>query len=138
MTRFSLLALAAIGGAAAALGAGAAEPPWALAQAHPGLWEVTGWPSARGPVRLCVADIRSLGRFEHRARRCETRVIPRGPSSASVEYQCGGAGFGSSRIDVITPRSLRIRTQGISNNMPFHYLIQARRVGECPQAPRAH
>jgi hypothetical protein len=40
-------------------------------------------------------------------------------------------------MDVITPRSLRISTQGISDNLPFNYLLQARRVGECPEKATA-
>jgi len=34
---------------------------------------------------------------------------------------------------LITPRSIRIETQGISDNLPFNYVIQARRVGDCPR-----
>ena len=57
-------------------------------------------------------------------------------SSATIEYHCAGADFGRSEIDVITPRSLRIETQGISDGLPFNYVLQARRVGECGQANR--
>jgi len=32
----------------------------------------------------------------------------------------------------VTPRSLRLDTQGISDGLPFHYVAQARRVGDCP------
>ena len=138
MTRLPILALVAVGGATAALAPSSAQAPAAIAQAQPGIWEVTGWPGSRAPVRLCVADVRALGRFEHRGRRCATQVAPSGTSSVAVDYQCGAAGFGSSRVDMITPRSLRIRTQGISNGLPFHYLIQARRVGECAQSRRRH
>jgi hypothetical protein len=34
-------------------------------------------------------------------------------------------------VTLITPRSLRIDTQGISGGYPFHYQIHARRVGNC-------
>jgi hypothetical protein len=41
---------------------------------------------------------------------------------------------------LITPRSIRIETQGISGDLPFNYVLQARRVGDCAnrQAARAH
>ena len=31
---------------------------------------------------------------------------------AAIEYSCGGAGFGHSQIEVITPRSLRDQHTG--------------------------
>jgi len=34
-------------------------------------------------------------------------------------------------MTLITPRSLRIDTQGISDNLPFHYQLYARRVSDC-------
>jgi hypothetical protein len=89
-------------------------------------------------VRLCVADFTVLGRFEHRSRPCTAQVSRAGRHSAAVDYQCGPAGFGSSRVDLITRRSLRIATQGISSGTPFNYLLQARRVGECVAAPQRH
>jgi len=48
-----------------------------------------------------------------------------------IHYSCPGNEFGRSTMTVITPRSLRIETQGISDNLPFAYVLQARRVGEC-------
>jgi hypothetical protein len=76
----------------------------------------------------------ALARFEHRSKSCSSRVIKDAGTSALVEYSCGGAGFGHSEIDVITPRSLRIATQGISDGLPFNYVLQARRVDDCPKS----
>ncbi len=75
----------------------------------------------------------ALARFEHRARPCTARVLKNAGSAASIEYSCAGAGFGHSDIQVITPRSLRIGTQGISDGLPFNYVLQARRIGDCPK-----
>jgi hypothetical protein len=55
--------------------------------------------------------------------------------SVTVSYKCGAAGFGESEIEVLTPRSLRISTQGISDQLPFNYVLQAHRVGECAKSP---
>ena len=55
-----------------------------------------------------------------------------GPISTVIQYSCPGGGFGRSTLTMITPRSLRIETQGISDNLPFNYVLQARRVGDCP------
>ena len=129
--------LAIAGGAAAlALILGAAGKPTALAQASPGLWELTGLPGAKAPTRLCLADTATLASFEHRGSNCSRKVISDSPSVAVVHYTCAGNDFGQSKITVITPRSLRIETQGISSNAPFHYVLQARRVGDCRSARR--
>ena len=110
----------------------AAQRPTALAEVNAGLWEVSGVPGARTPTRECIADVAALAQFEHRGRSCASNLIRSGDASALIEYRCGGVGFGRSKIDVITPRNLRIDTQGISDNLPFAYVLQARRLGECP------
>ena len=131
MARLSILLLPAV---AMTLGMtpGAAEPPPSIAQVQPGLWEISGAPGANAPARQCIADIAALARFEHRAKACAAKVLKASGSLTSIEYSCGGAGFGHTRIDLITPRSLRIETQGVSDNLPFRYVLQARRVGDCP------
>ena len=105
-----------------------------LAQTAPGLWEISGVPGSKVPVRQCVADVAALARFEHRGKACTAKVLKNAGSSASIEYSCGAAGFGHSDIEVITPRSLRISTQGISDGLPFNYVLQARRLDDCPKS----
>ena len=127
----------AISGSAAALVLMAAQHPAALAGSKPGMWELSGVPGARTPVRECVNDVLALARYEHRGKACNVRVLSDGGSSTLLEYRCGGAGFGRSEIQVITPRNLKISTQGISDQLPFNYVLQARRVGECTDEPLA-
>jgi hypothetical protein len=124
----------AAAGVAAALALSAAGQPSALSQIRPGLWEISGAPGSSAPVRQCVGDIASLARFEHRSKPCSAKVLKDDGGSVAIEYSCGAAGFGHSRIDVITPRSLRISTQGISDGLPFNYVLQARRVDDCPKS----
>ena len=109
----------------------AAAVPSALQKVAGGLWEISGAPGAQAPVRQCVTDVLALAQYEHRGKACSRSVIHDGPSSTKVSYQCGGAGFGETELDVITPRSLRIATQGISDQLPFNYVLQARRIGDC-------
>ena len=111
-----------------------AAPPSALSQSQPGLWEISGAPGTNAPVRQCLSDIAVLARFEHRAKICNARVLKDDATTTAIDYTCGGAGFGHSEIDVITPRALRISTQGISDGLPFNYVLQARRVDDCPKA----
>jgi hypothetical protein len=136
MARYATLTLAAAGLAVtvtAAVTPGAAEQPPSIAQAQPGLWEISGAPGANAPSRQCVADIAALARFEHRAKSCAAKVLKNSGSMTSIEYSCGGAGFGHSEIQTITPRSLRISTQGISDGLPFNYVLQAHRIDDCPK-----
>ncbi len=121
----------AAGGAVVVLLAAAARPG-ALAQTSPGLWEISGLPNAGTAVRQCVADTALLARVEHRGASCTQVVIKDMPAAAEIHYTCANGGFGRSKMTLLTPRSLRIETQGISANYPFNYVIQARRIGNCP------
>src|SRR5690349_7103844 len=127
------LALLAIGGLALA----AAAQPSVFTQAQAGMWEISGVPGAKAPLKQCIANVAALGEFEHRGKSCSVKVISTSATSTVVEYSCGAAGFGRSQVDAITPRSLRIDTQGISNQLPFSYVLQARRIGDCPQQSAA-
>ena len=136
MARLTILAFAALTlGASPA--APAAQAPSALAQSMAGQWVFEGLPGAKSALRQCVGDIQALAQFEHRSRSCKQRVISNSASSTVVEYSCGEGEFGHSQVDVLTPRSLRISTQGISGNQPFNYVLQAHRVGECPKSVSA-
>jgi hypothetical protein len=126
--------LLALGGAPLVLALGAAQQPPALAQVQPGLWEISGLPGSRVPLRQCIGEIAQLARFEHRGQGCSARVLKDAGSSAEIDYVCGRAGFGHSEVDVITPRSLRIATQGISGGLPFNYVLQAHRIEDCPKS----
>ena len=117
---------------AAVLLVGAGQRPRALVPTSGGLWEVSGVPGTARPIRQCVADAAVLARIEHRGQNCTQVVIEDNPATTVVHYTCPRGGFGRSEMTLITPRSLRIHTQGISNNLPFNFLAQARRVGSCP------
>lgn len=110
----------------------AAQRPSVFSQAIPGLWEIGGVPGAKTPIRQCFPDLLELAQFEHRNQTCTRRITSDGASTAVIDYSCGGAGFGHSEVSLITPRSLRVGIQGISNKLPFNYTLQARRVGDCP------
>ena len=125
-----LLAGLGVGGAALLLLA--AARPSALAQTSPGLWEISGLPNAGTSVRQCVANTALLARVEHQGQSCTQVVISDTETKAVIEYTCANGGFGRSKLTLLTPRSLRIETQGISANYPFNYVVQARRIGECP------
>jgi len=136
MRRTAVLALS-VGGIAAALMLTAAQQPSPLAQAKGGNWELTGVPGAKS-VHECVGDVLAFARYEHRGKSCSSKLISQSASKVVVEYQCGGAGFGHTELELITPRNLRVSTQGISDGLPFNYVLQARRIGDCPATATSH
>lgn len=107
----------------------AAVRPAVFAQATGGLWEISR--SDGGRRNVCIPDPVMLAQYEHLKSRCSRDVIRDLNGRAEISYSCGGSAFGQSKIEQLTPRSLRIETQGISGDAPFHYVLQARRLGDC-------
>jgi hypothetical protein len=114
----------------ALVGLAAAGAPSPLSNTKGGLWEVSGAPGGR-VIRQCVKDTRVLAQFEHRSQSCPRTQLRSAGDTVVFQYNCPRGGFGQSEVTVLTPRSLRIDTQGISEGLPFHYVVQARRVGDC-------
>jgi hypothetical protein len=106
--------------------------PAALSVVSGGLWEISTSAAGTTATRVCVADPITLAQYEHRRAGCTRVIISDKPSETVVHYTCPGGGFGDTKMTVLTPRSLRVETQGISDNAPFNYVLQARRVGDCP------
>ena len=118
------------GSAALLLALAAAQRPASLANIEGGMWEIDPLgPGTR--ARLCVADPMTFANYEHRGKTCTRAVISDGPNGAVIHYTCPSGGFGRSTVKALTPRSLRVETQGIADNAPFQYVFQARRVGAC-------
>ena len=130
MTRGRRFIVAIAAGAAALALAGAAKPP-ALSAVKAGMWELSGLPGTHAPAHVCIADVQQLTRYEHRARSCTGKVISDNGRSTVIEYTCDNDDFGSTKIDVITPRTIKVSTQGISDSLPFNYTLNGHRIGEC-------
>lgn len=107
-----------------------AAAPSVLAGVDGGLWEITG---QGPPARLCIGDPLLLAVYEHRSSSCRRSVLRSDGQSAVVSYSCSGGGFGQSQLSLLTPRSLQIDTQGILGGEPYHYVLDARRLGDCPR-----
>ena len=116
----------------AAVAAVAAKVPNALQGA--GMWEVSRSASGSGGVRQCLNDPAILAQWEHKGQQCTRVVVSSGTSKADIHYTCTGGDFGTSKVSVLTPRSVKVHTQGISKGAPFAYTLHARRMGHC--APR--
>jgi len=119
----------------AALVLGAASLPPVIADSG-GLWEVSRSATGAGAEKICVPQASVLAQWEHRRAQCTRVVISSTSTEAVIHYTCPTGEFGHSKLKVITPRTLRIETQGISGGFPFNYVLHARRVGDCPTSLR--
>ena len=128
--RFVLVAVASV--MALAGGAPAAPGPRALAGAAPGAWDVSRSADGHNPTRLCFADLTALAQWEQRRGNCTRVVISDSASKTVIHYTCTDGGFGRSDLTLLTPRTIRVDTQGISRGLPFAYQLHARRAGACP------
>lgn len=111
-----------------ALGA-AALPPFLTGSG--GRWEVSRSATGSAAEKVCLAQPAMLAQWEHRGGRCTRVVISSSEREAVIHYTCAGGDFGRSQVRVITPRTLRVETQGISGGFPFNYVLHARRTGNC-------
>lgn len=107
--------------------AGASLPQ---AMAGPGEWEIAKSASQRGD-KICLPDAGILMQWEHRTKQCTRTIGTSSLDRAEVHYSCADGGFGTSRVQVLTPRSIKVDTQGIADGLPFGYVLHARRVGAC-------
>lgn len=117
--------------AGAALLLGAAPVTESPRLARPGLWDISLSATGSKAHRVCLGDPMFLTQWEHRGGACTRVVIAEHGSEAMVHYTCAGGGFGQSVITLVTPRSIKVETQGISNGLPFNYSLYAWRAGEC-------
>lgn len=131
MIGFAALGLGLGAGAHAALDADHQGKPHLLRSIEGGLWEITQPGSRIAPRRMCLSDVSLLAQYEHRGQQCTRVTVSESGNKALMRYTCAGDGFGTSEFQVVTPRSLRLQTQGIKDGLPFSHTLHARRVGRC-------
>jgi hypothetical protein len=131
-SRRALVALGAITLVAApALTQGRGPLP-ALAKLEPGLWKLRDLGGGRAQIApICVSDPNVLIQVRHRNSHCGQLVVSSDARSATVQYTCQSGGFGRTTLLAETPRLAQIDTQGIADNIPFAYRLEARRIGSC-------
>ena len=104
----------------------------ALQKVEPGLWQLRDLDGDRGDRgRICLGNRGALLQLAHRNLPCSRLVVAQDQRSATVHYTCSAGGFGQTILTLETPRLLQVSTQGIKDNAPFSYRLQARRVGAC-------
>ena len=114
---------------AIALAVGGAGLP--LPMVAPGEWQVSATVGGKAE-RICLSDPGLLMQWEHRTKKCEQVILSSTADRAEVSYTCAGGGFGTSKVEVLTPRSIKVDSQGISDGYPYARTVFANRVGACP------
>jgi hypothetical protein len=127
----AVLALAALVAATAPASIEGQGKPSALAVPLAGRWQLREIGANAPPKSICVANPRALMQIQHRDRPCSRLVIADDGRRATVHYTCAGGDFGRTTIRVENPRLAVIDTQGIDDNRPFEYRLEARRTGAC-------
>lgn len=115
-----------IGGAALAQGVQLAM----LDRLTPGMWEIRMRDSARAE-RICLDDGRRLIQLRHANLACRQFVVEDGSSSVTVHYTCLGQGSGRTHLRFETPRLVQIESTGVAAKLPFDFVAEARRTGDC-------
>ena len=108
-----------------------AAAPRALSPASGGLWQIAFSAKGAPQANVCIADPVMLGQWEHRAGRCSQTILSDQGHKLVLSYTCADGGFGRSEMSLLTPRTIRVATQGISADGPFNYVLHARRAGNC-------
>jgi hypothetical protein len=108
-----------------------AAAPRALAPANGGLWQVAYSAKDRPAASVCIADPLQLAQWEHRGGRCTQTIVSDSSDKVVISYTCADGGLGRSEMTLLTPRTIRIATQGISAGGPFNYVVHARRAANC-------
>jgi hypothetical protein len=99
-----------------------------------GMWQfraVGGGATGTEVNRLCVGDISKLAQVQHQGLNCQHYVVRSAPNSITISYSCRGQGQGLTVIRKETSKLVHIDSQGIRNNSPFSFSVEARNTGPC-------
>jgi hypothetical protein len=99
-----------------------------------GLWQlraVGGGPSTAPVAQICLGDPSRLAQIQHGSSPCEHYVVRTNGNAITVSYSCKGQGQGLTTIRKESGRLIQIQSQGIRNNAPFSFAVEARRTGTC-------
>lgn len=107
------------------------RPPLAmLDRIEGGWWELRNRENA-AVERLCMRDGRRLIQLRHPQQQCERFVVADEPNDVTVQYTCRGRGYGRTHIRRESEGSVRIEAQGIAEGLPFNFVAEGKRIGEC-------
>ena len=96
----------------------------------PGMWEIR-MRDSRQTERVCLDDGRRLIQLRHPNLACRQFVVEDEPGTVTVHYTCQGQGSGRTHLRFETPRLVQIESAGVASRLPFDFVAEARRTGDC-------
>lgn len=102
-----------------------------LGQIEPGRWELRMRAPESGVRHVCVQDGRELIQLRHPWPNCQKVVVRDTTLEVAVQYTCKGHGYGLTRIRRETARLVQVDSQGIVDGLPFAFVAEGRRIGDC-------
>ncbi len=129
-----LLGFTAAAMASASLGFAQSAAPNLLDSLGRGMWQfraIGGGATGTAVNRICVGDAHKLAQVQHQGLNCEHYVVRSGADNITVSYSCRGQGQGLTVIRKETSKLIHIDSQGIRNNSPFSFSVEARNIGPC-------
>ena len=107
-----------------------AVPLALLDRLTPGMWEVRTR-DGKQLERICLDHGRRLIQLRHPRLSCRQFVAEDGPAAVTVHYTCPGQGSGRTHLRFETSRLVQIDSAGFASRLPFDFVAEARRVGDC-------
>lgn len=95
-----------------------------------GMWQFHG-SNLPAISKLCVGDPMRLTQIQHGDANCTRYIVKSTPTLLTISYICRGQGQGMTTIRKETNRLVQIQSQGVSNNAPFAFSVEARRIAGC-------
>lgn len=104
--------------------------PW-LDSLRLGLWEIRDRSSGDSVDRICVRDRKQLLQLRHPGPLCQPKLLREQGDEGYVYYECGRKGHGYTSLKIENSGLAQISSQGLFNNAPFQFNVEARYVGSC-------
>lgn len=95
-----------------------------------GQWTIK-YRSGEPDTKICVRSGEELIQLKHRQTGCSRFIVEDGPARVTVQYTCPGDGYGRTNIRRETAALVQIESQGIASGLPFQFVAEARRTGNC-------
>lgn len=136
--KLKLSVLLGLGTGAAASGFAQSAPTNLLDTLERGMWQfhAIGGGATGTPVnKLCIGNTSKLVQIQHYNNTCSQLLLRSSPNSVTINYSCRGIGQGTTTIRMESSKLIHIDSQGIKNNSPFAFNVEARMTGACPPAP---
>jgi hypothetical protein len=99
-----------------------------------GMWQlrgIGGTPSKAAASKICLGETARLIQIQHGEATCSRFIVRNSANTLTVSYSCKGLGQGLTTIRKESSKLIQIDSQGIKDNAPFSFSVEARHAGSC-------